>query len=58
MMRNNAVAELNNPDQAGLAERIWCPHYECFKYLNVCNRCRVRIKCLSYQDYWAPRFDF
>jgi len=45
-------------DQAAPAEAIWCIHYECYKYVKVCGRCRVRIKCANYQDYWAPRFDF
>ncbi len=44
------------PDQE--TAKIWCPHEECFKYLTVCNRCRLRIKCENYQEYWMPRFDF
>ena len=39
-------------------ETIWCVHYECYKYVDVCERCRVRIKCMNYRDYWEPRFDF
>ena len=45
-------------DQDKDTEKIWCPHEECFKYLRVCNRCRLRIKCQNYQDYWFPRLDF
>ena len=44
--------------QVSSADAIWCIHYECYKHLKVCGRCRIRIKCRSYQDYYSPRFDF
>jgi hypothetical protein len=45
-------------DQTADREKIWCPHLECFKYITVCRKCRLMIKCQSYQDYWFPRLDF
>ena len=39
-------------------EKIWCLHEECFKYLRVCEKFRLRITCRNYQDYWSPRLDF
>ncbi len=45
-------------DQSPPGDTVWCIHYECYKYVNVCSRCRVRIKCANYLDYWSPRFDF
>jgi hypothetical protein len=39
-------------------EKIWCPREECFKYLRVCDTCRLRIKCQNYRDYWFLRLDF
>ncbi len=49
---------LKDTDRISRQVAIWCIHFECYKYLNVCNRCRIRIKCESYQDYWSPRFDY
>lgn len=48
----------NSAPPGAKAETIWCAHFECYKQIAVCNRCRVRIKCIRYQDYWNPRLGF
>lgn len=55
---SSSISSRKGADKAPPSEKIWCIHYECYKYIRVCDRCRVRIKCTNYQDYWAPRFDF
>ncbi|MDA8242062.1 MAG: hypothetical protein M0Z67_17060 [Nitrospiraceae bacterium] len=61
MEKHFSSAAMSSPQGAAKTHpevTIWCIHYECYKYINVCKRCRVRIKCMNYLDYWAPRFDF
>ena len=41
-----------------LVDTVWCIHYECYKYINVCSRCRIRIKCRNYLNYWSPPFEY
>ncbi|MGC2063957.1 MAG: hypothetical protein WA610_13355 [Thermodesulfovibrionales bacterium] len=44
--------------RAVLVNKIWCIHYECYKFVNVCSRCRIRIKCRNYLNYWSPPFGY
>ncbi|MBA4373859.1 MAG: hypothetical protein C0402_13495 [Thermodesulfovibrio sp.] len=44
--------------RAPLPDKVWCIHYECYKYVDVCSRCRIRIKCRNYLNYWSPPFSF
>lgn len=36
------------------AEKIWCPRSECFKFIQVCEACKGRLKCDSYKNYIEP----
>ncbi len=57
-MTGKALSSVPKMSKSPASNAIWCLHYECYKYVEVCSRCRVRIKCANYQDYWSPRFDF
>ncbi|GAB4486152.1 MAG: hypothetical protein OHK006_13560 [Thermodesulfovibrionales bacterium] len=52
------VAVFEGMDKPAAPDKIWCIHFECYKYINVCGSCRLRIKCSNYLDYWSPRLGF
>lgn len=52
------MAAVDGKNLLSLVDKIWCIHYECYKFINVCTRCRIRIKCRNYLNYWSPPFDF
>ncbi|OGW33255.1 MAG: hypothetical protein A2X59_00530 [Nitrospirae bacterium GWC2_42_7] len=61
MGKDISSAALSSPQGAGqpsTKDMIWCRHYECYKFIKVCNNCRIRIKCMSYKDHWQIRLDF
>lgn len=58
MKNRRRVAVFEGMGRAPGPDNIWCIHFECYKYINVCSACRLRIKCGNYIDYWSPRLEF
>ncbi len=58
-MEKNVASAVMPPltGQSSPEDKIWCIHYECYKFIKVCNRCRVRIRCINYEGYWQPGLD-
>lgn len=52
------VTVFEGMDRPAAQEKIWCIHFECYKFIRVCGSCRLRIKCSNYRDYWSPRLGF
>jgi hypothetical protein len=52
------MPDVEAEDRTVQGDKVWCIHYECYKYVAVCSRCRIRIKCKNYLAYWSPPFNF
>jgi len=35
-------------------DKVWCPIFSCFKYVEVCKICDRNSNCIAYQEYIRP----
>jgi len=50
LVRNGGSQPKKNTD------KIWCPEWEQFRYVRVCNvSCKKITRCKAYADYREPR---